>query len=147
MRFPTFACRHNLRYWLNLPYLGLGAGAHGCAAVRRYHNVCSVEKYVEKMRNEATRRFPLSPAATLSRIRSRDEEMRETMWLGLRLTEAGVDCEEFRRRFGQNYYDRFKNEIDSALSDHLVQWTTGQSALRLTTHGRLLGNRVFQLFV
>lgn len=26
------ACRHNLQYWRNLPYLGLGAGAHGYAA-------------------------------------------------------------------------------------------------------------------
>jgi oxygen-independent coproporphyrinogen-3 oxidase len=45
-RFPKFACKHNLRYWLNLPYLGLGAGAHGCAAGRRYANVSSVEKYI-----------------------------------------------------------------------------------------------------
>jgi oxygen-independent coproporphyrinogen-3 oxidase len=146
-RFPEFACRHNLRYWLNLPYLGLGAGAHGCATGRRYHNVCSVENYVEKMRNEATRRFPLSPAATLSRRRTREEEMRETMWLGLRLTEAGVDRGGYIRRFGTDYYERFKKEIDSVLSDHLVEWTEGQSALRLTPQGRLLGNRVFRLFV
>ena len=147
MRFPKFACRHNLRYWLNLPYLGLGAGAHGCAAERRYHNVCSVEKYVEKMRNEVTRRFPLSPAATLSRMRTREEEMRETMWLGLRLTEAGVDRGDYVRRFGTDYYDRFTREIDSVLSDHLAEWTEGQSSLRLTPQGRLLGNRVFRLFV
>ncbi|HMN61307.1 MAG TPA: radical SAM family heme chaperone HemW, partial [Anaerolinea sp.] len=27
-----FSCRHNLQYWRGLPYLGLGAGAHGYAA-------------------------------------------------------------------------------------------------------------------
>ncbi|MGD0174330.1 MAG: radical SAM family heme chaperone HemW [Anaerolineales bacterium] len=146
-RFPKFACTHNLRYWLNLPYLGLGAGAHGCAAGRRYANVCSVEKYIERMRTERTRRFPLSPAATRSHIRTRDEDMRETIWLGLRLTEAGVDREEYRRRFGEDYYARFKKEIDSSVTDGLVEWTGEQAALRLSPHGRLLGNRVFQLFV
>ena len=146
-RFPKFACNHNLRYWLNLPYLGLGAGAHGCAANRRYANVYSVEKYIERMGTGRTRRFPLSPATTRSHIRAREGEIRETMWLGLRLTEAGVDREEYRRRFGEDYYDRFKKEIDSSLTGGLVEWTGEQEALRLTPRGRLLGNRVFQLFV
>jgi oxygen-independent coproporphyrinogen-3 oxidase len=145
--FPKFACRHNLRYWLNLPYLGLGAGAHGCAVGRRYANICSVEKYIEKMRTGKKRRFPLSPAAIRSRLRSHDEEMRETIWLGLRLTEAGVDREGYRRRFGVDYYDRFREEIDSSIHDGLLEWTAGEKAVRLTTKGRLLGNRVFCLFV
>ncbi len=145
--FPKYACQHNLRYWLNLPYLGLGAGAHGCAAGRRYANVCSVEKYVERMRTGGKRRFPLSPAATRSRIRTRDEEMRETMWLGLRLTEAGVDRDGYRLSFGEDYYERFPKEIDSSIHDGLLEWTAGEKAVRLTTRGRLLGNRVFRLFV
>ena len=145
--FPTFACRHNLRYWLNRPYLGLGAGAHGCAAGKRYANICSIEKYVERMRTGRLRRFPLSAAATRSRLRTREEEIRETMWLGLRLTEAGVDRKEYRGRFGEDYYDRFKKEIDSSLTDGLVEWTAGEQSLRLATRGRLLGNRVFRLFV
>jgi oxygen-independent coproporphyrinogen-3 oxidase len=146
-KFPRFACKHNLRYWLNLPYLGLGAGAHGCAAARRYANICSVEKYVERMRTGVTRRFPLSPAATRSRLRGRDEELRETMWLGLRLTEAGVDREGYRSRFGDDYYELFQKEIDSCIHDGLLEWTSGGQELRLTPKGRLLGNRVFRLFV
>jgi oxygen-independent coproporphyrinogen-3 oxidase len=145
--FPKYACQHNLRYWLNLPYLGLGAGAHGCAAGRRYANVCSVEKYVATMRAGGKRRYPLSPAATRSRIRTRDDEMRETIWLGLRLTEAGVDREDYRRRFSEDYYERFPKEIDSSIHDGLLEWTAGGQAIRLTTRGRLLGNRVFMLFV
>jgi oxygen-independent coproporphyrinogen-3 oxidase len=145
--FPKYACWHNLQYWLNQPYLGFGAGAHGCAGGRRYSVICSVEKYVERMGDERRRRFPLSPAVTSSRIRMRDEEMRETMWLGLRLTEAGVDRERFRRRFGLDFNDKFPNEIASALADGLLEWTAGEQALRLTPWGRLLGNRVFRLFV
>jgi oxygen-independent coproporphyrinogen-3 oxidase len=145
--FPASACRHNLRYWLNLPYLGFGAGAHGCAAGRRYANIRSVEKYILRMRQTRRRRFPLTPAASHSRLRTRDEEERETMWLGLRLTEAGIGREDYRRRFGVDCYERFREEIDSAAAGGLLEWTRGGDGLRLTRRGMLLGNRVFSLFV
>ena len=145
--FPRYACSHNLRYWLNLPYLGLGAGAHGCAAGRRYANIRSVEGYIERLRTGRGRRFPLTPASTRSHIRTRDEEMRETMWLGLRLTEAGVSREDYRSRFGEDYSDPFQKEIESSMKVGLLEWTDGERAIRLTRRGRLLGNRVFQLFV
>jgi oxygen-independent coproporphyrinogen III oxidase len=146
-RFPRYACRHNLRYWLNRPYLGFGAGAHGCAAGKRYANVCSVEKYIARMRAGRARRFPLGPAATRTTKRTRDGEMRETMWLGLRLTEAGVDRESYRRRFEADYGDVFRTEIESAVRDGLLEWGERGEFIRLTERGRLLGNRVFRLFV
>ena len=146
-KFPAYACRHNLRYWLNRPYLGLGAGAHGCADGRRYSNIRSVEKYVDRMRAGRCRKFPLSPAAARGELRGRDEEMRETMWLGLRLTESGVDRGDFSSRFGEDYYLRFRMEIDSALRDGLAEWGEDRRSLRLSRRGRLLGNRVFRLFV
>jgi oxygen-independent coproporphyrinogen-3 oxidase len=145
--FPAYACRHNLLYWLNFPYLGFGAGAHGCAAGKRYANIRSIEKYIERMRGGRIRRFPLSPAAARSTIRTREEEMRETMWLGLRLTETGVDRADFQRRFGEDYGDRFRKEIESAVQSGLLEWMGPNGSVRLTRRGRLLGNRAFQLFV
>jgi oxygen-independent coproporphyrinogen-3 oxidase len=145
--FPAYACKHNLRYWLNLSYLGFGAGAHGCAAGRRYANIRSIEKYIERMQAGRARRFPLTPAGASSALRTREEEMRETMWLGLRLTEAGVDRENYRRRFEEDYYVLFRVEIDSALKDGLLEWADEEKFIRLTKQGRLLGNRVFRLFV
>ena len=145
--FPFYACRHNLRYWLNLPYLGFGAGAHGCAVGKRYANIRSVEKYIERMRAGKARRFPLTPAVSLSTRRVREEEMRETMWLGLRLTEAGVSRVGFRRRFDVDFGEFFRKEIDPTVAGGLLEWTRDGEALRLTPRGRLLGNQVFQLFV
>jgi oxygen-independent coproporphyrinogen-3 oxidase len=145
--FPAHACRHNLRYWLNRPYLGFGAGAHGCACGKRYANICSIEKYIDRIRIGKPRRFPLTPAASRSVLRTREDELRETMWLGLRLTETGVDREAYRILFGVDYGDRFLEEIDSAIAAGLLEWTRNGEALRLTPRGRLLGNQVFQLFV
>ncbi|MBN2086577.1 MAG: radical SAM family heme chaperone HemW [Anaerolineales bacterium] len=145
--FPARACRHNLRYWLIRPYLGFGAGAHGCAAGKRYANIRSVEKFIDRIRTGTPRRFPLTPAASRSSAHTREDELREAMWLGLRLTEAGVSREAYRSRFGEDYCVRFRKEIDSSITDGLLEWTRNGEALRLTPRGRLLGNRVFQLFV
>lgn len=145
--FPRFACRHNLQYWRNLPYIGLGAGAHGCAGGRRYANIRSVEKYIARMRSPRDRRFPMTAAATINRIRSREDEIRETMWLGLRLTDAGVSRAEFRGRFDEDYCDRFRKEIDESVAEGLLEWVQERDRLRLTERGRLLGNRVFARFV
>src|SRR5512142_1518812 len=63
---PALACRHNLQYWRALPYLGLGAGAHGYANGYRYSNVLRIKTYIERLTNFDTRLskfdFPLSPA-------------------------------------------------------------------------------------
>lgn len=145
--FPQYASRHNLQYWLNLPYLGFGAGAHGCAGGRRIANIRSVEKYTARMRSGRIRRFPLGPANTSNQVRSREEEIRETMWLGLRLTERGVVRTEFRERFGEDFSSRFRDEIEELKSTRLLEWAEDGERLRLTKRGRLLGNQVFLKFV
>jgi oxygen-independent coproporphyrinogen-3 oxidase len=48
---PSYACRHNLQYWRNLPYLGLGAGAHGYAAGFRTENLLSPLAYIQRFKD------------------------------------------------------------------------------------------------
>jgi oxygen-independent coproporphyrinogen-3 oxidase len=48
---PSYACRHNLQYWRNLPYLGLGAGAHGYAAGFRTENLLSPLAYLQRFKD------------------------------------------------------------------------------------------------
>lgn len=45
-----YACVHNLAYWRNQPYLGLGAGAHSSTGEQRWWNVYSVSGYLDAMR-------------------------------------------------------------------------------------------------
>lgn len=42
---PGFECRHNLRYWLYEPYMGLGPGAHGFDGRFRYGNVRNIDRW------------------------------------------------------------------------------------------------------
>ena len=49
---PGHECRHNLTYWRNQPYLGLGAGAHSYFEKKRWHNVLSPEEYITRLEPE-----------------------------------------------------------------------------------------------
>ena len=61
---PGFESRHNLHYWRNLPYLGLGAGAHGYAARTRYSTALRPADYIARIEAQrAPLAYPLSAAA------------------------------------------------------------------------------------
>lgn len=142
---PGHACRHNLQYWRNLPYLGFGAGAHGYARGQRYSNVLAPSAYIERLNAGSSASFPVSPALQQATPIDRDDEIGETMMMGLRLTNEGVALEDFARRFGQSLDDRFGREIRQLTARGLVEIVDGR--LRLTRDGRLLGNQVFREFV
>jgi len=156
---PSFACKHNLQYWRNLPYLGFGAGAHGWASGYRYSNVLRIKTYIERLKPDyliPDYPFPLSPATVNQTKISMHTEMQETMLTGLRLTREGVSAEDFAGRFGVQMRDVFGKEIDELLGLGLLEWADsplfsgeglGVRSLRLTRRGRLLGNQVFMRFV
>ncbi len=148
VRGELMSSRHNLQYWLNLPYLGFGAGAHGYAAGVRTANVKPIDSYIQKIMHGMPLPFPLSPANDLSIPVDRHEEIAETMMVGLRLTEAGVNAQSFQDRFGEGIEENFARQIHRLKQDGLLEWVEGQNRrLRLTKNGRLLGNRVFREFI
>ncbi|MEX2029998.1 MAG: radical SAM family heme chaperone HemW [Anaerolineales bacterium] len=142
---PRRACRHNLQYWRNQPYLGLGAGAHGFAAGSRYSVVRSPRGYLERIAAGPPGAYPFSPALEGSQAVDVETEMGETMMLGLRLTGEGVRQSEFRGRFGVAIADRYPAELNELSDLGLIERTTDR--VRLTRPGRLLANRVFAAFV
>ena len=142
---PGHACRHNLQYWRNLPYLGFGAGAHGYAHGQRYSNVLAPSAYIERLNAGSPTTFPLSPALQQSATIERDDEIGETMMMGLRLTDEGVALAAFAQRFGPPLDEPLGREIRQLTARGLVEITDGR--LRLTRDGRLLGNQVFREFV
>ena len=64
---PGQACRHNLAYWQNLPYLGVGPGAHSSLGGWRFWNQDSPRGYIAAVRKwAAAEPPPLPPAAAAS---------------------------------------------------------------------------------
>jgi oxygen-independent coproporphyrinogen-3 oxidase len=166
-------CRHNLQYWRGLPYLGVGAGAHGYASGVRYSNVLSVRAYIERLRastpvtqgtevlHGSQREFPLSSAAADVHEQSTADEMKDYMITGLRLTNEGISSDDFLGRFGQPLEDAYAKElsklcragllqlekIDDCLESRAAKRASRCFRIRLTPRGRLLGNRVFSEFL
>jgi oxygen-independent coproporphyrinogen-3 oxidase len=76
-------CRHNLKYWRRLPYLGLGPAAHSFDGVMRWWNHRSVARYCETLAAGAA---PVAGSEVLT-----PEQVRlEKLWLGFR-TREGVE--------------------------------------------------------
>jgi oxygen-independent coproporphyrinogen-3 oxidase len=135
---PGLACRHNLIYWRNEPYLGLGAAAHSWSCGERRSNVCHPADYIEAVQGD---RAPVAESETIDP----SLEMAETMMMGLRLLEEGVSFDRFERRFGVSMMEVYGAEIAGAVGDGLLERTADR--VRLTGRGALLGNRVFVRFV
>jgi oxygen-independent coproporphyrinogen-3 oxidase len=157
-------CRHNLNYWRNQPWLGVGAGAHSwmkgspisvprgsskglprsaspsLLKGQRWANARDPRDYIAGY-NSANPQF-----ASLHSVEEIDRtvEMGETMMLGLRLAE-GVCAERFERRFREPLVNVFGDELNALHDLGLLAWDG--SAARLTRRGRLLGNRVFARFI
>jgi oxygen-independent coproporphyrinogen-3 oxidase len=147
-------CQHNLQYWRNFPYLGLGAGAHGYADGKRTANVRSPKVYIQKFLtrdakdNQNNLSFPMTPATASVVTIDRSEEIKETMMMGLRLTEEGISQKEFQARFGTTLEDVFDTQIDDLIEVGLLERDRmTNDHLRLTHRGRLLGNQVFLRFI
>ncbi len=139
VREPSpFVCRHNLVYWRNEPYLGVGAGAHSFLEGRRWHNVLAPAHYIARLEGGA---LPIAQVEELSP----EMAMAETMILGLRLLVEGVSCEGFRRCFGRHPLEQYGEAIEEMVGVGLL--TVDGDRIRLTDRGRLLGNEVFVRFL
>ena len=132
-----YRAQHNLRYWRDQPYFGVGAGAHSSFGGYRYGNVRGPAEYVRRI--EAGE----SPVDSVELI-DRALAMGETMMLGLRL-EEGIDVDSFRERFGCSPDDAFEGQLVDLIDAGLI--TTGGGRIRLTHRGRFLGNEVFCRFL
>lgn len=88
---PGYACRHNLGYWSQNDYLGLGPGAHSYLGDRRFSKMENIEDYIENVTagGEAIQESePIDPALA----------GREAVIFGLRKTD-GINLDEIRRRY------------------------------------------------
>jgi oxygen-independent coproporphyrinogen-3 oxidase len=129
---PGRECRHNLNYWHNGFYLGLGAGAVSCLAGRRFAAVQDIEQYCLLVESG------LEPRAEVEEL-SLEARFRETVVMGLRLT-GGVSLAALERRFGLRALDYYGPAL-RRLSEQGLVAIAGDN-LRLTASGLALANQV-----
>ncbi len=145
---PGKACRHNLQYWNNYSYVGVGPGAHGYAGGFRYATILSPQRYIKAMSAELDLReepYPWSPAVESFSQVDRDTEISETLIMGLRLIDVGIQRREFADRFGEDLVTFHQIALEKAANAGLVE--IDAERVKLTERGKLLSNIVFRELV
>ncbi len=134
---PYKRSTHNLIYWQNKPYLGIGAGAYSFIKGYRYMNYENPARYIKEIMSG---KLPVDNGEKLS-LRKR---MIETVILGLR-TKDGVGYKIFKTRFGVSLNDIFPEQIKKLVNLRLLQ--KDNYRIKLTKKGVFLANTVFREFV
>jgi oxygen-independent coproporphyrinogen-3 oxidase len=149
---PGFKSRHNIIYWLNEPYLGVGPGAHSWLAGQRFANLKSPRRYATVVGDEYqlngpdpvdTMHAPAGPVEQID-VTTPAVDVAETMMMGMRLNH-GVTHQRFEERFGVKLESVFPQELEKLLKFGLIE--LNDTAVLLSERGRLLGNEVFAEFI
>lgn len=134
---PGYESKHNLSYWQDVDYLGLGSGAHSYWQGTRYENPIGIDDYISVL--EAGR-LP----ATLEEQVDRQAHMEEYCFLGLR-TAAGIDKNLFQQKFVVDLFTVYGRTIEKLVAQDLLQHTA--RGIALTALGMKYGNQVFGEFL
>lgn len=130
-------CKHNLVYWRNEEYLGIGAGSHSKLGNRRFWNFRDIDSYVRLVRQGE---LPVEGHEELTPA----EDMWETIFLALRLNE-GLDISGFSSKYGVDFVEKYGTVVNKLSEQGLL--TLSPDRLKLTDRGRDLSNSVFIEFM
>jgi len=108
---PGYACKHNCGYWTRKNYVGFGIGAASLVENVRFRNGDDINIYMEE---------PCGHKEEIE-VLTIQEQMEETLFLGLRLTE-GVDAGEFAETFGKTLEEIYGEVIARNMRAGLLQW-------------------------
>ncbi len=134
---PGRECRHNLIYWNNGEYLGLGPGASSYMAGVRFRNGNLPSRYIREV---AARGHAVEFEETLPPR----EAMGETLMLGLRLLK-GIAIDTFESRFKTTLRTAYGETLDGLLEKNLIQLENGRIAL--SPRGLFLADSVILEFI
>lgn len=139
---PDYFSKHNLVYWRQKSYFGFGPAAASFAFSVRRSNAANIDQWLEDI--EGARNDGSYTPSSLEEVIDEEEAMKETMLLGLRLTE-GIDIGSFHQRFGRSPRDVFSAKIKGLEADGLLEEVAGR--IRLTKHGIDFANLAFAAFI
>lgn len=132
-----FESKHNLNYWLQGEYIGVGAAASSFLAGSRYTNIKDLDKYINSINGNKSVIIEKEDLDFL-------ELMKEYVILRLRLNE-GVNIVKFKKRFGVSIYEIFKDEIKKLLEEGLI--ISKNNCLLLSERGKEVANIVWEEFI
>ena len=133
---PDFESRHNLMYWDNAEYYGIGAGASGYVNGVRYKNHGPIRHYLSAVEE--------GNARITEEHLSQKEQMEEEMFLGLR-KKSGVSMARFEEKFGRSFDGLYGEIVKDLVQQGLMQIEGDR--VRMTKRGLFLGDTVAERFI
>ena len=131
-----FESRHNLMYWDNAEYYGLGAGASGYVNGVRYKNHGPIRHYMQAVEE--------GNARVQEEHLTQTEMMEEEMFLGLR-KKTGVSKKRFEEKFGVNFDQQYGLVVEELTQQGLL--VPDKDIVRMTKKGLFLGDTVAEKFI
>ena len=131
-----FESRHNLMYWDNAEYYGIGAGASGYVDGVRYKNHGPIRHYLSAVEE--------GNARITEEHLSQKEQMEEEMFLGLR-KKSGVSMARFEEKFGRSFDGLYGETVRDLVQQGLMQIEGDR--VRMTKRGLFLGDTVAERFI
>jgi len=133
-----FESKHNITYWRNEDYYGLGAGAHGYINNKRHENIKGIKPYIDA----------LLIYHSLPRVQQYlidwEEKKEDMLMLGLRMLD-GVTFNQYEKLFHEDMYQKFGQQIDKLVKAGLL--IKDHQGIRLSKKGIIYGNEVFAEFI
>ena len=134
---PGYESKHNKVYWLAGEYVGVGLNAASYLDGTRFSNTASPAKYIMHLQVADFPREEIYPLST-------EEQMSETMLMGLRLRQ-GVNKKLFKERFNCFPEEVYGEKIKKLIALKLLE--ADDCTLKLTKKGLLLANLALVEFV
>lgn len=126
-----YECRHNLKYWQQQQYIGLGPAAHSFIGNLRYSNRPNLREYLQDSVS----------CRVVQEVMNENDLMFEYVMLHLRLN-SGVDKLKFKQRFGQDFDMIYHQKVRELETAGLVK--DENDKICLTYRGIDLSNYVFE---
>ena len=134
---PGKQSRHNLNYWVDGEYIGLGAGASSFFNGDRTKNTSLPARYIAQINKSKT-------AVESRETPDKRQRMGEAVMLGLRLMK-GLNLATFEQQFSISFLDVFVDTIEKLKGMGLLEISGGRAAL--THEGLFLADSVIIEFI
>jgi len=136
---PYHESYHNKVYWKRGDYLGLGLAAHSYVAGARFANTESFSKYYESL--EEKQEVPVEILKNLSK----EEQREEAIMLSLR-TGEGLDLDEYKKEFGENFLSKNKDVLSALIKNEFLILTSDKK-IKCTSKGFMVLNEIIAQLV
>lgn len=128
-----FECRHNLRYWKGLEYIGLGPSAHSFVNRVRYGYKDDIYAYMKSVRENNFGEITES-----TEVLSDSEKISEYIMLKLRLAE-GISRDDFEKTLGADF-TLYENKMKQFIKTGHMK--TDGNSFYLTREGFYISNYI-----